>query len=53
MCEVTFSALTPSSKARQRNRLNVESSLVTAVAPELPKLIEGKLKCLIKAWLTG
>lgn len=44
MCEVTFSALTHI-KTKQRNRLNVENSLVTAVAtlpPELSKLMKDK-----------
>ncbi|KAM4598750.1 protein FAM200A-like [Polymixia lowei] len=47
MCEVTFSALTHI-KTKQRNRLNVENSLVTAVAtlppvpPEISKLMNDK-----------
>ena len=44
MCEVTFSALTHI-KTKQRNRLNVEGSLVAAVAtlpPELSKLLKDK-----------
>ena len=44
MCEVTFSALTHI-KTKQRNRLNVESSLVAAVAtlpPELSKFLKDR-----------
>ena len=44
MCEVTFSALTHI-KTKQRNRLNVESSLAAAVAtlpPERSKLLKDK-----------
>lgn len=44
MCEVTFSALTHI-KNEQRNRLDVENSLVTAVStldPELSKLMKDK-----------
>ncbi|XP_053194079.1 protein FAM200A-like [Scomber japonicus] len=44
MCEVTFSALTHI-KTKQRNRLDVESSLVTAVStlsPDLSKLMKNK-----------
>lgn len=44
MCEVSFAALTHI-KTRQRNRLNVESSRVTAVAtlsPELSELMKDK-----------
>lgn len=44
MCEATFSALTHI-KNKQRNRLDVENSLVTAVStlePELPKLMKDK-----------
>ncbi|KAJ4941766.1 hypothetical protein JOQ06_011640 [Pogonophryne albipinna] len=44
LCEVTFSALTHI-KTKQRNRLDVETSLVTAVStlpPELSKLMKDK-----------
>ena len=44
MCEVTFSALTHI-KTKQRNRLDVENSLGTAVStlpPELSKLMKDK-----------
>lgn len=44
MCELTFSALTHI-KIKQRNRLDVENSLVTAVStlpPEISKLMKDR-----------
>ena len=40
MCEVTFSALTHI-KTKQRNRLDVENSLVTAVSHTVPRPIKA------------
>ena len=44
LCEVTFSALTHI-KTKQRNRLQLERSIITAVAtiqPRLQKLMSGR-----------
>ncbi|KAF7644373.1 hypothetical protein LDENG_00223080 [Lucifuga dentata] len=50
LCEVTFSAMAHI-KTKQRNRLDLEKSLITAVAtvsPRLTKLMSGnRLRCLI------